>query len=100
MLGAFAFQAVGALAGTAVGYAVLVLVPNLSACRWMYATAVVPALLVTIGRSTSPKVRTGPPPSWPPPSARKLPRYLLTGEVFPTVIRGKGAGFAGSLCQD
>src|SRR5580704_3858638 len=50
VLGAFAFQAVGALAGTAVGYAVLVLLPNLSAWRWMYATAVIPALLVTIGR--------------------------------------------------
>src|ERR1700691_5889892 len=50
VLGAFAFQAVGALAGTAVGYAVLVIVPNLNAWRWMYATAVVPALLVTIGR--------------------------------------------------
>ena len=50
VLGAFAFQAVGALGGTAVGYAVLVLMPNLNAWRWMYATAVVPALLVTIGR--------------------------------------------------
>jgi putative MFS transporter len=50
VLGAFAFQAVGALAGTAVGYGVLVLVPNLTAWRWMYATAVLPALLVTIGR--------------------------------------------------
>jgi MFS transporter, putative metabolite transport protein len=50
VLAAFAFQAVGALGGTAVGYAVLVAVPNLSAWRWMFATAVVPALLVTIGR--------------------------------------------------
>jgi MFS transporter, putative metabolite transport protein len=50
VLGAFAFQAVGALAGTAAGYAVLVTVRDLSAWRWMYATAVVPALIVTIGR--------------------------------------------------
>jgi MFS transporter, putative metabolite transport protein len=50
VLGAFAFQAVGALAGTGVGYAVLVTVPDLNAWRWMFATAVVPALLVTIGR--------------------------------------------------
>ena len=50
VLGAFAFQAVGALCGTAVGYAVLVVMPNLNAWRWMFATAVVPALLVTIGR--------------------------------------------------
>jgi MFS transporter, putative metabolite transport protein len=50
VLGAFAFQAIGALAGTAVGYAVLVIKPDLDAWRWMYATAVVPALLVTIAR--------------------------------------------------
>jgi MFS transporter, putative metabolite transport protein len=50
VLGAFAFQAVGALGGAAVGYAVLVAVPNLDAWRWMFASAVVPALLVTIGR--------------------------------------------------
>jgi len=50
VLAAFAFQAVGALAGTAVGYAVLVTVPNLNAWRWMFATAVAPALIVTIGR--------------------------------------------------
>ena len=50
VLGAFAFQAVGALGGTAVSYAVLVSVPDLTAWRWMYATAILPALLVTIGR--------------------------------------------------
>jgi MFS family permease len=50
VLAAFAFQAVGALGGAAVGYAVLVAVPTLDAWRWMFATAVVPALLVTIGR--------------------------------------------------
>ena len=50
VLGAFAFQAVGALAGTGVGCLVLVLVPHLSAWRWMFATALIPAVLVTIGR--------------------------------------------------
>jgi putative MFS transporter len=50
VLGAFAFQAVGALGGAAVGYAVLVAVPNLDAWRWMFATAVIPALIVTVGR--------------------------------------------------
>ena len=50
VLAAFAFQAVGALGGALVGYAVLVAVPNLNAWRWMFATAVVPALIVTIGR--------------------------------------------------
>jgi MFS family permease len=50
VLGAFGFQAVGALAGTGVGCLVLVLIPDLSAWRWMYATALIPALAVTIGR--------------------------------------------------
>ncbi len=50
VLAAFAFQAVGALGGALVGYAVLVAVPNLNAWRWMFATAVIPALIVTIGR--------------------------------------------------
>jgi len=50
VLGAFAFQAVGALGGALVGYVVLVAVPNLNAWRWMYATAVIPALIVTVGR--------------------------------------------------
>jgi MFS family permease len=50
VLGAFAFQAVGALAGTGVGYLVLATLPDLSAWRWMYASAVTPAVLVTLGR--------------------------------------------------
>src|SRR5580693_6320673 len=50
VLGAFAFQAIGALAGTGVGCLVLILVPDLSAWRWMYATALIPAILVTLGR--------------------------------------------------
>lgn len=50
VLGAFGFQAVGALFGTGIGCLVLALVPNLNAWRWMYATAFVPALLVTFGR--------------------------------------------------
>ncbi|HTX59172.1 MAG TPA: MFS transporter [Verrucomicrobiae bacterium] len=50
VLGAFTFQAVGALAGTGVGYLVLEAAPNLDAWRWMYATALLPAIVVTIGR--------------------------------------------------
>jgi MFS transporter, putative metabolite transport protein len=50
VLGAFAFQAVGAVAGAGVGYVVLLAVPNLDAWRWMFATAVVPALVVTVAR--------------------------------------------------
>ncbi|RBP06235.1 fucose permease [Roseiarcus fermentans] len=50
VLGAFAFQAVGALVGTGIGFLVLSLLPELGAWRWMYASAVIPAVLVTIGR--------------------------------------------------
>jgi MFS transporter, putative metabolite transport protein len=50
VLGAFAFQAVGALVGTGVGYLCLVLWPDLDAWRWMYASALLPAIIVTLGR--------------------------------------------------
>ena len=50
VLGAFGFQALGALTGTVVGYLVLKNLPEIGAWRWMYATAIIPALIVTIGR--------------------------------------------------
>jgi len=50
VLGAFAFQAVGALVGTALGYAILVSDPQLNAWRWMYAVVIAPATLVVIAR--------------------------------------------------
>jgi putative MFS transporter len=49
-VGAFAFQSVGAVAGTATGYLVLSALPEITAWRWMYASAIIPALLVTIAR--------------------------------------------------
>ena len=52
VLSAFAFQAIGALVGTVVGYLILSTLPELSAWRWMYATAIIPAILVVIGRLT------------------------------------------------
>src|SRR5919106_5291020 len=50
VLGAFAFQAVGALAGTGIGALILVADPSLDAWRWMYAAAILPAVLVLFGR--------------------------------------------------
>jgi len=50
VLGAFAFQAIGALFGTAVGYLVLSAFPEVSAWRLMYAVAIIPALIVLTGR--------------------------------------------------
>ncbi|MBJ3777917.1 MFS transporter [Acuticoccus mangrovi] len=52
VLGAFAFQAVGALFGTAVGYLILANVQDIGAWRWMYAVAVIPALAVVAARLT------------------------------------------------
>ena len=50
VLSAFAFQAIGALSGTAVGYIILYKAPELSAWRYMYGTAVIPAIFVLAGR--------------------------------------------------
>ena len=50
VLGAFAFQAIGAMSGIVIGALVLMLYPSVDAWRWMYATALIPALLITIGR--------------------------------------------------
>ncbi len=50
VLGAFAFQAIGAMSGIAIGALVLVLDPSIDAWRWMYATALVPAVLITVAR--------------------------------------------------
>jgi len=50
VLSAFAFQAIGALVGTVVGFLILTNLPEITAWRWMYATAIVPAILVVLGR--------------------------------------------------
>jgi MFS family permease len=50
VLSAFAFQAIGALAGTAIGYIVLYKAADISAWRYMYAAAIIPAILVVFGR--------------------------------------------------
>ncbi|MBN1104283.1 MAG: MFS transporter [Deltaproteobacteria bacterium] len=50
VLSAFGFQAVGALVGTGVGYLILYENPDIGAWRWMYATGVIPAILVVFAR--------------------------------------------------
>ncbi|HEY4794420.1 MAG TPA: MFS transporter [Mycobacterium sp.] len=50
VLSAFAFQAIGAFFGTALGFGILYANPNLGAWRMMYAAAIVPAILVVVGR--------------------------------------------------
>jgi MFS family permease len=50
VLGAFAFQAIGAMSGIVVGALVLELYPSIGAWRWMYATALIPAIAITVWR--------------------------------------------------
>lgn len=50
VLSAFGFQALGALTGAVVGYLVLTNMPEIGAWRWMYATAIIPALIVAFAR--------------------------------------------------
>lgn len=50
VLSAFAFQAVGALTGTVLGYLILANAQSLEAWRWMYAATIIPAGIVMIGR--------------------------------------------------
>ncbi|WP_432737086.1 MFS transporter [Maridesulfovibrio sp. FT414] len=50
VLSAFAFQALGALVGTAIGYIILYKAPDLKAWRYMYGAAIIPAILVVLGR--------------------------------------------------
>ena len=50
VLSAFGFQALGALAGTGIGYLILYENPDIQAWRWMYATGIVPAVLVVVAR--------------------------------------------------
>ena len=50
VLGAFAFQSVGALVGTGLGWIILYNEPVIEAWRWMYAFSIIPAIIVIIGR--------------------------------------------------
>jgi putative MFS transporter len=50
VLAAFGFQAVGGLAGTAIGFLILFENPDLGAWRWMYASTILLAVPVIIGR--------------------------------------------------
>ncbi|GAB0113456.1 MFS transporter [Acidisoma sp. C75] len=50
ILGAFAFQAVGAICGALLGVVILSFHPGIDAWRYMFAMAIPPAILVVIGR--------------------------------------------------
>lgn len=55
VLGAFAFQAAGAVFGTAIAYLILYEAPGIEAWRYMYAAAIGPALIVILGRLSIPE---------------------------------------------
>lgn len=55
VLSAFAFQSIGALVGTGVGLLILQSDESIDDWRWMYATAIVPAMAVTAGRFFIPR---------------------------------------------
>jgi putative MFS transporter len=50
VLGAFAFQAVGAICGAGLGVLILSFYPEVDAWRYMFAAAILPAVLVVFGR--------------------------------------------------
>lgn len=50
VLGAFAFQAIGAICGAGLGIIILSFYPQVDAWRWMFAAAIVPAVMVVAGR--------------------------------------------------
>ena len=55
VLGAFAFQAVGALCGTLIGWLILEVYPHVDAWKYMYAVAIIPAIFIVIGRFFIPR---------------------------------------------
>jgi len=50
VLGAFAFQAIGAICGAALAYGILSYDPQIGAWRWMFAAPIIPAIAVVSGR--------------------------------------------------
>ena len=55
IVGAFSFQALGSIAGAAVGLLILLVAPSLGGWRWMLAMGVVPAVIIVLMRSNLPE---------------------------------------------
>ncbi|WP_439529383.1 MFS transporter [Pannonibacter sp.] len=97
VLAAFAFQAVGALCGTALAYFVLTYHPQVDAWRWMYGLVILPATVVVIGRFFIPES-----PHWLLEQDRRqeaeqaLQRLLKRDPAYPkaTPLLGKAAELA------
>jgi len=100
VLSAFGFQAVGALTGTAVGYLILANAHDLGAWRWMYATAIIPAVVVIIGRFFIPES-----PNWlmshgrTEEAAGAALRLLARDPPYPKEINLAGAEASGRVTE-
>ncbi|MBO6783664.1 MAG: MFS transporter [Alphaproteobacteria bacterium] len=105
VIGAFGFQALGALSGVAVGYLILINEPNLSAWRWMYATAVLPAAIVAFGRFFVPESANWLMAKGDRPAARtalsvllrREPRYPADFELAPAPVDAAWSSGYGAL---
>ena len=104
VLAAFGFQAVGALAGTLVGVIILGNRDELSDWRWMFGVAVVPSVLVIVGRLFV--VQS---PHWLLGTGRvdeaeyELNRLLARRPQYPTTVtltRHDGSGSAATSTTD
>ncbi|TCT40311.1 MFS transporter [Martelella mediterranea] len=88
VLSAFGFQAVGAIFGTILGYIILTLDPSIQAWRWMYASAIIPALIVFVGRFFIPES-----PHWLAARGREreaedeLEKLLSRVPAYPTEVK-------------
>lgn len=84
VLSAFGFQAVGAIAGTALGFFILKSSESLLDWRWMYGAAILPAVAVIIGRFFVPQS-----PHWlvaqgrVPEAERETEKLLGRHPVYP-----------------
>ena len=90
VLGAFAFQAVGALVGTGLGWIILYNNPAVEDWRWMYAFSIIPAILVIVGRfmiTKSPHFLVS--QGKYKEAQRELAKLLKRKPLYPKVIRIK-----------
>lgn len=110
VLSAFGFQAVGAIVGTALGFFILKSNEALVDWRWMYGVAIIPAILVVVGRFFIPQS-----PHWlvaqgrVPEAERETEKLLNRKPPYPKKVvlapadpehKGKHPGFGKLFSKD